>query len=151
MEFIPTLQTEYFASIINTSQLILYGVIISVYCEKYTRYKHKAQTYFTLQHLGTKQQPYVSKVRVKAASLHAEQAEGGGRGTALPTLDLGASKGWVASATKPIATHHPPRRFKVLTANTSTLVQIRYSFHQMCCHFHLKLLYSQLPDEHTVT
>ena len=139
MEFIPTLQTEYFASIINTSQLILYGVIISVYCEKYTRYKHKAQTYFTLQNLGTKQQPYVSKVRVKAASLHAEQAEGG------------ASKGWVASATKPIATHHPPRRFKVLTANTSTLVQIRYSFHQMCCHFHLKLLYSQLPDEHTVT
>jgi hypothetical protein len=44
-------------------------------------------------------QPYISRVKVKASPLHAEEAEGEGRGTALHQLDPGANKGWVGIAT----------------------------------------------------
>jgi len=46
MEFIPALQTAYCVFIINNRQLILYRVIISVYCENHTRSKHKTQDLF---------------------------------------------------------------------------------------------------------
>ena len=97
MEFIPTLQTAYCVSILNTSQLILYRVILSVYCKNHTCSKHRTQISFTLRHVGTA--TIRLKVKVKASPLHAEQAEGEGRGTALPPIGPRANKGWAASAT----------------------------------------------------
>jgi hypothetical protein len=49
-------------------------------------------------------QPYVSKVKVKAYPLHAEQAEEEGRGTALPPFDPEANK-WGGGLPGP----HPSR------------------------------------------
>jgi len=88
-EFIPTLQTAHCVSIINTSPLILYRVIISVYWEPYTFETQNSR--HILRYSTWVRQSYVSKVKVKASPLDAEQTEGEGRGTALPPFDPGVN------------------------------------------------------------